>query len=332
MSFKDLWVLLFIPIIIIWIYSVRRRQVSSGFYFSSTSLLSGLGTSARAFFSSKLIYLRCITLILMFLALARPQSPVKDTIRRTEGIDIVMAIDASTSMLAEDFNDGKERYNRLDAVKKVLPNFVDARINDRLGAVIFATRAYTLSPLTLNHEWFLKNIERIEAGKLGNQTAIGSAITSSLSRLKKSESKSKVIILLTDGRNNAGQISPMTATELAGALNVKIYTIGAGSFGSVPYPIKSAQGEIIGYENIKIDMDEGLLKEIASGTGGKYFRVTDIDSLKKVYREIDKLEKVQIQESAYEEYNELFGYFLVAAFILLLLEIILSNTILRRLP
>jgi len=332
MSFYNPWILFFMPFVVIWVYFMHKKQKSASFRFSSVQLFSNLGTSAKTFFSLKMIYVRLICLILMIFALARPQTPVKDAIRKTEGIDIVLTIDASTSMLAEDFSQKKQRCNRLDAVKDVLPGFINARVNDRLGSVVFASTAYTLSPLTLNHSWFLKNTERLEAGKLGNKTAIGSALAASLNMLRRSKAKSKIIILLTDGRNNAGDINPATAAEIAKTLNVKIYAIGAGSMGTVPYPIRDASGEIAGYENIKIDMDEDLLREIASKTGGRYFRVQDTASLKKVYKEIDRLEKAHMQEKAYDEYNEIFGFFLIPALLLLLIEIILTNTILRRIP
>jgi len=314
------------------IFFAYRRREDAFFRFSYVGKFLESAKSTKTFFATKLIYIRSISLLLMVIALARPQTPVEEALRKTKGIDIILTIDASTSMLAEDFSDKEQRYNRLEAVKKVLPDFVDQRVNDRLGSVVFASNAYTLSPLTLNHSWFLKNLKRLKAGMLGNRTAIGSAIALSLNRLRQSDAKSKVIILLTDGRSNAGDISPTTAMEIARTLDVKIYTIGAGSLGSVPYPVRDANGDIVGYKNVTIDMDEDLLRKIASETGGRYFRVTDTETLKKVYKEIDKLEKVHMQEKAYDEYNEVFGYFLIPALILLLLEIILANTILRRVP
>lgn len=331
-AFNDPWILLLIPIIWIVSLALGRKKKSPGIRFSAVSLFNGLNPSVKSFLSSNIIFFRLIALTLIVLALARPQTPVEDSFKRTEGIDIILTIDVSTSMLAEDFSTEKERYNRLEAVKRALPDFIDSRKSDRLGIVVFATRPFTASPLTLNHSWILKRIESLQAGKLGNRTAIGSAIATSLNRLRRSHSKSKVMILLTDGRSNAGDITPDTAADIAKALNVKIYTIGAGTFGSVPYPVLDSSGNITGYESVKIDMDEDLLRDIATTTEGRYFRVTDTDSLKKVYKEIDRLEKVYLQEKAYNEYNELFWIFLLFGLIILVGEIVLSNTFLRRIP
>jgi len=258
---------------------------------------------------------------------------VLDSKKRTEGIDIVLALDVSTSMLAEDFYVGKKGYSRLYAVKKIVPEFIKKRENDRLAVVVFGVRPYTLCPLTLNHSWILSSLKRIHAGMLEDRTAIGLAIVSSLKRLENSKAKSKIIILLTDGRNNAGKITPIAAAEIARALNIKIYTIGTGSFGSVPYPIMDREGRITGYRSRKIDIDEDLLRDIASKrTNGKYFRATDMASLKKIYNDIDRMEKSPIKEKRYDEYNELFSRFLILGLLILLAEVILSNTLLRRIP
>lgn len=332
MSFHEPWILFFIPVVFILAHLIKRRQNNPAFRFSSIKLLSGLGGSLKAALGSNIIYLRCAALGLMVFALARPQSPIKESIKRTEGIDIVLAIDVSTSMLAEDFTIGNKRYNRLDVVKQVVPEFVSARKNDRLAAVVFGARAYTICPLTLNHSWLLRGLSRVYPGMLEDRTAIGSALASSLNRLKKSKAKGKVIILLTDGRNNAGKITPMTAAEIARALNVKIYTIGAGTYGLVPYPIKNTIGEIVGYKTMRMDIDEDILRQIAHQTGAKFYRATDTKSLKKIYEEIDRLEKTPIEEKGYEEYNELFAKFLMSGLFILLLEVFLSNTLLRRIP
>ena len=331
-SFHNPWLLLLIPGIFAGGFFVKNIKRTAGLRFSSVALFSGLGFSFRSYAQRNLVYFRCIALSLLVIALARPQSPVEDTVKRSEGIDIVLAIDVSTSMLAEDFTINKNRRNRLYAVKDVIPNFIRKRKNDRIAIVVFATRPFIASPLTLNHDWLLKRLEKLEAGTLGNRTAIGSAIASALNRLKKSKAKSKIIILLTDGRNNAGEITPETAADIAEALNVKIYTIGAGTFGSATYPVLDESGTLIGYDSVKIDMDELLLRKIAQKTGGRYFRVTDIDSLRKVYKEIDSMERFSMQDNAYDEYNELFAGFLLAGLIILLFEILLSNTILRRVP
>lgn len=332
MNFRQPWVLFFIPVIFLLAYLIKKKQDKPAFCFSSIKLLAGLGGTLRSNLGWNIIYLRCAALGLMLLALARPQSPLKESIKRAEGVDMVLTIDVSTSMLAEDFTIKNKRYNRLDVVKQVVPEFVKERKNDRLAAVVFGARAYTVCPLTLNHGWLLESLSRVYPGMLEDRTAIGSAIASSLNRLKKSRAKGKAVILLTDGRNNAGKITPLTAAEIARALNVKVYTIGAGTFGSVPYPIKNPAGEIIGYETMRIDMDEDLLRQIASQTGAKYYRATDAKSLKKIYEEIDRLEKTPIEEKGYEQYQELFAKFLIPGLFILLLEVFLSNTILRRIP
>ena len=265
------------------------------------------------------------------MALARPQSPIADLKIQTEGIDIVLSIDCSTSMLAEDFKLAGRRQNRLEVVKQVVKDFIKGRQNDRIGIVAFAARAYTACPLTLDYGWLLENLERIKIGLIEDGTAIGSGIASSLNRLNDIRAKSKVIILLTDGRNNTGKISPGVATEAARALKVKIYTIGAGTKGMAPYPVKDFFGNTV-YQPAQIDIDEDTLRKIAQDSGGKYFRATDTESLREIYKEIDRLEKTIIEEKGYSEYEELFPYFLIPGLAILFLEIILTNTVFRKIP
>ncbi|MBU0682737.1 MAG: VWA domain-containing protein, partial [Candidatus Omnitrophica bacterium] len=216
-------------------------------------------------------------------------------------------------------------------VKNVLSDFVPKRPNDRIGMVAFAALAYTVCPLTLDHDWLEKNLERVNIGMIEDGTAVGSAITAALNRVKDSPAKEKIIILLTDGRNNAGRISPIAAAEAAKALGVKIYTIGAGTKGLAPYPVQDMFGNTV-LRSVRIDMDEDLLKKIAEETGGEYFRATDTASLKKIYAKIDKLETTPIEESGYNIYRELFMFLLVPGLLLLVLETVLSNTLLRRIP
>jgi Ca-activated chloride channel family protein len=267
----------------------------------------------------------------MILGLARPQSPVADSKIQSEGIDIVLAIDCSTSMLAEDFMLQGKRQNRIEVVKNVVRDFIKGRKNDRIGLVVFAARAYSVCPLTLDYGWLLNNLERIKTGMIEDGTAIGSGLATSLNRLRGTKAKSKVVILLTDGRNNTGKTSPLTAAEAAKALQVKVYTIGAGARGLVPYPVKDFFGNTV-YQPMQIDIDEDTLTKIASQTQAKYFRATDTESLKGIYREIDHLEKTPIEEKGYLEYRELFPLFLLAALALLFLEIILGNTYFRKIP
>jgi Ca-activated chloride channel family protein len=234
-------------------------------------------------------------------------------------------------MLAEDFTIAGRRYNRLEVVKGVVEDFIKKRTSDRIGMVAFAAHAYTVCPLTLDYDWLAENLKRVRIGSIEDGTAIGSAISSSLNRLRTTEAKTKIIILLTDGVNNAGKISPVTAAEAAGALGIKIYTIGAGTKGLAPYPMRGPWGQIV-YQDVKIEIDEDTLKKIAEKTGAKYFRATDTKSLREIYSEIDLMEKTPIEEIGFMEYKELFSKFLLTGLAFLLLELVLSNTILRKLP
>jgi len=216
-------------------------------------------------------------------------------------------------------------------VKDVVENFIQGRKNDRIGIVAFAARAYTTSPLTLDYGWLLENLKRVRIGMIEDGTAIGSGLSVALKRLENTKAKSKIVILLTDGINNAGKISPSLAAEAAKALKVKVYTIGAGTKGMAPYPMKDFFGNTV-YQPVKIDIDEDSLINIASKTEGKYFRATDTKSLKEIYAEIDRMEKSPIEEKGYMEYRELFPIFLSIAMVFLLLEVLLRNTILRRIP
>jgi Ca-activated chloride channel family protein len=331
MIFKDIWVLLFSPLIIIFVYLLKRKDTSSSIRFSSKELIKDFKPTTRIFVARNLIYLRAAAAFLFILALARPQLPLEETRIETEGIDIVLAVDCSGSMLAEDFTIDGKRQNRLDVVKSVIKDFIHQRRSDRIGMIAFAARAYTVCPLTLDYDWLIKNLERVKIGSIEDGTAIGSAISSSLNRLRETEAKSKIVILLTDGINNRGKISPLTAAEAAKALGIKIYTIGAGTKGLAPYPVRGIWGRVV-YQNVKIEIDEETLKKIAKLTDGQYYRATNTESLKKIYEEINTLEKTPIEESGFQEYEELFSKFLLLGLSLFMIEIILSNTLLRKLP
>jgi len=325
-------VLILIPIIVLlFLHKKKKWRVESAFKFSSGELVGKLKDSFKLKLSQQLIFLRLLVIALLILALARPQSPIADSKIHSEGIDIVLAIDCSTSMLAEDFKLGGQRQNRLEVVKSVVKEFIMGRKNDRMAIVAFASRAYTVCPLTLDYGWLLDNLERVKTGLIEDGTAIGSGIATALNRLKDAKAKSKVVILLTDGRNNTGKISPLTAAEAAKALKIKVYTIGAGSVGLVPYPVKDFFGNTV-YQSVQIDIDEDTLIKIAQMTQAKYFRATDTESLRKIYKEIDALEKTDIEEKGYLEYNELFSMFLILGITFLLLEVVLSNTVLRKIP
>ncbi len=278
-----------------------------------------------------MILFRIAALVFIVIALCRPQQMIEESRIETEGIDIIIAIDTSTSMLAEDFELKGKRTNRLEAVKEVVKEFIENRISDRIGIIAFAAKAYTVSPLTLDYGWLIQTLDRVKIGLIEDGTAIGSGLGSSLSRLKDTEAKSKVVILLTDGRNNAGKISPLTAAEAASALDIKVYTIGAGTKGYAPYPDRDLFGNKV-YRRVQIEIDEETLKSIAGKASGLYFRATDTNSLRSIYKEIDLLEKTEIEESGYIEYKEMFHWFLIPGLILILLEVILNNTVLRRIP
>lgn len=329
----DPWVLLLLLFVPVFIYLADRleRRNRSSFRFSDVDLARGVKPSWKIALARRMIYLRAACLALFIIAAARPQSVFEETKIHIEGIDIVLTLDTSTSMRAMDFEVKGQRVNRLDVVKEVVKEFIEKRPNDRIGMVAFASQAYTICPLTLDHDWLEKNLDRVQTGMIEDGTAIGTAISASLNRLKDRETKQKIIILLTDGRNNAGRILPPEASEAAHAMGVKIYTIGAGTKGMAPYPVQDMFGNTV-LKPVNIEIDEDLLRKIADTTGGEYFRATDTGSLKKIYDEIDKLEKTPMEESGYNIYEELFGVFLVAGGLLLLLEIILSNTLLRRIP
>jgi Ca-activated chloride channel family protein len=331
MIFRNPLFLLLLPLLVFLVIYKKKVYKPASIKFSSGDFLGGLRESPRVKLSRNAIILRSSALFLIVLALAGPRRPLEDYKIRTEGIEIVLAIDVSTSMLAEDFTLDGRRVNRLEAVKDVVRDFIGKRRDDRIGMVAFAGMPYTVSPLTLDHTWLLKNLERVKIGMAEDGTAIGSGLGTSLNRLKDSELTSKIIVLLTDGRNNAGKISPFTAAEAAKALEVKVYTIGAGTEGMAPYPARDYFGNIV-YREVKIEIDEKTLQKIADTTGAKYYRATDTENLRKIYDEIDRLEKTKMEEKGYTEFVELFPVFLIPALALILIEIILANTVLRRVP
>lgn len=331
MIFKTAWILSLIPIFIGLVYIFKKRQKPTAIQFSSVKLASSVRPTWRVRLRKLPFILRLIILALFLLALAGPQSLLQETVYKAEGIDIVLAIDASGSMAAEDFKVNGKRVNRLEVVKQVVKDFIDQRRNDRLGLVAFAGLAYAVSPLTTDHGWLTANLERIELNLIKGKTAIGSALASSIIRLQNSDAKSKVIILLTDGINNAGEVDPKDAAQAAQAFDIKIYTIGAGSRGEVPFPTRDFFGRRV-YEMVRMDLDEEMLKEVAQITDGQYFRATDAQSLKSIYDQINQLEKTEIEEFGFREVKEHFDKVLMAALALLLLEILLSNTLILKIP
>jgi Ca-activated chloride channel family protein len=299
--------------------------------FSATSVLEKIGMrqqSRAGFFLTAIFFFALAALIV---AAARPQLGRTITRTKASGVDIMLVLDVSRSMLAEDFTIGNQRTNRLEAVRMVTERFINSRTNDRIGIIAFAGRPYLVSPLTLDHAWLNKNLDRIRIGLVEDGTAIGSAIASAASRLKDKPADSKLMVLLTDGDNNAGPIQPLTAAEAARALGIRIYTVGAGSRGLVPFPFTDPFGRTQ-YRQVNMDFDEVTLQQIASITGGQYFRATDTQSLNRIFEDIDKLERTDVEMQQFVQYRDLFSWFLVGGFGLLVLETLLSQTLWRRLP
>jgi len=323
-----LLLLLLLPLLA-WLRGHRGR--GAAFLYSSVALVKGitdLRKSQSGLWGAKL---RWLVLALCIIALARPRLGEGETAITASGIDIVVAVDLSGSMAAEDFTILGSRVNRLAAAKNVLEEFVDKRRNDRIGLVAFAGRAYIAAPLTLDHDFLLQNLERLNLGTIEDGTAIGSAMTAGLNRLRDLDSKSRIMILMTDGQNNAGKVPPLTAAEAAESLEVKIYTIGVGKHGLAPFPRKGPFGQTV-YAQMEVDIDEDTLTKIAETTGGKYYRADSTDTLIEIYDEIDLLEKSEVEVTEYQNYDEIFHWFLLPGLVILLLEIILNNTVWRRLP
>ena len=324
-----LWLLLLIPLAA-WLKG--KLGGTPGILFSTTRTISRIGARRRSRAGDFLTGLLYLALVCLILAMARPQ--LGKTITRTlaSGIDIMLAIDVSKSMLAEDFSIGAQRANRLEAVKRVTEEFIRQRPNDRIGIVAFAGRPYLVSPLTLDHDWLLQNLDRIQIGLVEDGTAIGSALASASSRLKDKEAKSKLVVLLTDGENNAGRVTPMTAAEAAKALGIKVYTVGSGTRGIAPYPVIDQSGRVRGYQQMQVEFDEETLRNIAAMTGGTYFRATDTKSLENIFRDIDQLEKSEVEIQKVAQYRDLFPWFVLVGTVLLAAETLLGQTIWRRLP
>lgn len=330
-TFKTPWVLAFIPVVLVAVGYVCRQHIEATLRFSSVNLLKGLKSTWRVRGRWVLWVLRLLVLVAAITALAGPRKVLQETVVKSEGIDIVLTVDISGSMSGEDFVIDGQRVNRLEVTKNVVDQFIDARQNDQMGIIAFAGLAYTVCPLTTDYTWLKENLARIELGLIKDGTAIGSALTSAIARLRFSDAKSKVVILLTDGVNNAGEVEPITAAKAAETLGIKVYTVGVGSRGMVPYPVTDFFGRRA-YRNQMTEIDEATLREIARVTNGEYFRATNTESLQEIYDEIDRLETTEIEKVGYFEHTELFHYFLTASLLLLLLEIVLRRTVLLKLP
>lgn len=317
------WAFSIIPFLLgLNIYRWSSKKTPS-LFFSNVKSLQELPKTWKTYGIWLVPILEYATLSLLIIALARPQ--LKNTVveRNAEGIDIVLVLDLSTSMRAEDL-----KPNRFDAAKRVAIQFIEKRKTDRVGLVAFAAQTFTVCPPTLDYDLLKSLLSDVKMGLVEDGTAIGMGLANAVNRLKESEAKSRVIILLTDGQNNAGEIDPVTAADLANSYNIKVYTIGAGSRGTAPYPIDDP---IFGrrYQNVKVDIDEEMLSKIAEVTGGKYFRATNTESLRRVYQEIDAFERTKVDEIIYTDYTDLYEKYIIYAMLTMILSILLSKTVLR---
>lgn len=319
-----LWLLAAIPLFLGW--RLWKSRSESGLRFSTANLAAGFRPTLRVYLRHTPMVLRSVAVGLGILALARPQERNVSRERFAEGVDIMMVLDTSTSMRAEDF-----RPNRFEAARQVGAEFIDGRTSDRVGLVVFAAKAYTQAPLTLDYNFLLSMLSEVEVGVIEDGTAIGTALAMAVNRLKDTAATSKVIILLTDGQNNRGELSPETAAEVAKTIGVRVYAIGVGARGEAPFVIDNP---FVGRQRrmIKVEIDEEMLTQVAESTGGKYFRATNNEALREIYDEIGELEKTRIEERVYTDYEERYPYFLIPAFLLLMLELALSTTVFRRFP
>jgi len=331
-TFAQPYFLLFLLLLPVLAWLKGKVGFQPAFLYSSVQLVRGITGITRSRAGSFLLNLRWLALALFIIALARPQLGEGETKITASGIDIVIAIDLSGSMSSEDFQLQGQRVNRLMIAKDVLQKFIAKRPNDRIGLVAFATDAYIAAPLTLDHDFLLQNLDRLEIAAPGkDQTAIGSALAAALNRLRELKSKSKIVILMTDGQNNAGKVPPLTAAEAAETLKVKVYTIGVGTRGLAPIPYIDAFGRK-GYKQQPVDIDEETLTQIAKRTGGKYYRADKTETLRSIYDEIDRLEKTEIEVKKYQRYREMFPWVALPGLVVLLLEVILNHTVWRKLP
>jgi len=325
------WVLLLLLLVPALAYLRGKFGGTAGITFSSTEALQRLGHRRRSRAGAILAGLSYLALAAFLVALARPQLGREITRVQASGVDIMLLLDVSRSMLAEDFSIGASRANRLEVTKKVTEQFIRKRPNDRIGIIAFAGRPYLVSPLTLDHDWLIQNLDRLQIGLVEDGTAIGSAIASAANRLKDKEAKTKLIVLLTDGDNNAGKVMPLTAAEAAKALGIRIYTVGAGTQGEAPFPFTDPFGRTV-YQNVRVEFKEDTIRAIAEITNGIAYRATDTRELEKIFGEIDKLEKTKVEVEKIAQYRDLFPWFVGTGLAMLGLEVLLSQTLWRRLP
>lgn len=317
------WLLLLIPVMIYW-YVKSNNKLQAGLKVASVKSFANSSSFKIALRHAPFV-LRMLSLVCIIVALARPQVKNEEQEADGEGVDIVLCLDVSGSMLAQDFTP-----SRMEAAKKVAEDFVDRRLTDRIAIVIFAGESFTQCPLTTDHRILKSAIENIQNGLLQDGTAIGDGLATGVDRLRTSKSKSKVVILLTDGENNGGLIGPGNAKEIAKAFNIKVYTIGVGTEGYAPFPVRTDLGVVM--QQQKVTIDEKLLKEIAGETGGRYFRAKDNAGLENIYKEIDNLEKSKVQITTFTNYTEKYFPLIMVALFFLLTEVVLRFTLLKKFP
>lgn len=323
-----LWLLALLPL---WLIVRGRRGGAPSVRYSSVQIARGATRAARARLGRWLPLLRVPAAALLILALARPQVGHATTRVDASGVDLMLALDVSGSMEALDMQRAGAPASRIDVVKDVVARFVAARPNDRIGLVAFAGAPYLVSPLTLDHDWLLENLERIDTGMVEDGTAIGSALATSVERLREQDAASKVVVLLTDGVNNAGSVQPTMAAEAARALGVEVHTVGVGAEGRAPIPVTDESGRTR-VAMMDVDVDEETLRGIADATGGRYFRATDTASLEDVYARIDRMERTERSIERFESYEERFALFLLPGLALLALELLVAGIFFRRVP
>jgi len=320
------WLLLIIPVMIAW-YLWRLKKLEGEVNFSSFTLLQGIKPSFKARFRHVLFVFRILAFVFIVAAIARPQSRSSWKDSKTEGIDIMLSMDVSPSMLAKDF-----KPNRLEAAKDVLLDFIDARVNDRIGIIIFGGEAFTQCPLTTDHKVLKNIIPVIKVGMVEDGTAIGVGLATAVGRIKESKAKSKVVILISDGVNNMGEIAPLTAADLAKTFGVRVYCIGIGTRGKALTPVARYTQDEYEYDYVDVDIDEATMTEVSNMTGGKYFRATNKESLVTISKEIDKMEKTITSEKSFTNKAEHFLPFALIAALLLLIEFVLKYTVFRSIP
>jgi Ca-activated chloride channel family protein len=338
LTFVRPWLLLLLLLIPLIAYLRGKSGANAALIFSSTSTLAALGKRSASRAGQILRTLLLGGLALLIVALARPQ--LGKTLNQVEasGIDIMLVLDVSGSMLIKDFTIGGDQATRLDAIREVTRKFIEGRPNDRIGIIAFAGRPYVVSPMTLDHDWLMQNLERVRIGLVEDGTAIGSAMAAASNRLNDKHSKSRALVLLTDGENNSGKIPPNTAAEAVKALKIHLYAIGAGINGIAPAPIFSSRGPVtdmegnIQYQRQPVQFNEAGLREVAKIADGQFYRATDTKSLEAIYRDIDKMEKSTVSVKKYQQYRDLFPLCIMSGCGLLVAQVLLSQTIWKKLP